>query len=672
MKKLLIGVVAVVLLIVVVLAAAPFFIPVETFKEQITARARDATGRELTIGGELSLSLLPRFELRAEDVAFANPPGASQADMATLKELVLRLQVLPLLALDVKIDSFVLVEPRIHLEIDESGRPNWQFDTIPAANAEAKAEMPEADRPDTGAGKGLGLTELSLGDVRLENGAITYRDAGSGQAIEVSAIDMTVSLPDLASPFAAEGSLVWNGEQVTLSAEGDNPRRLMAGEATPVALSVGSEPVDLSFTGQITLAKTAALEGEAGLDVPSIRALAAWTGNPIVAAGTGLGPLKIQGQIKAAGPKIAFADARIALDEMNATGDLSVDSGGAKPHVKGRLEIDLLDLNPYLPPPSEEQAAKTAKKDEKARKAGPGDWSDEPIDLSGLKAANVDFDLTVGGIRVQNVKVGRSALAVSLEDGLMVTELKELKLYDGDGNGKLTLDGRGKIPAVRKSFAMAGISVRPLLSDVAGFDRLEGTGQLEFSGSTSGVSERAMIEALDGKGAVKFVDGAIQGVNLAAMVRNVKAAFAPGGARDAQKTDFAELSGSFRIDKGILSNDDLRLLNPLLRLSGAGTSDLPRRTVNYRVTPKVVGTLEGQGGAAEAKGIAVPVIVTGPWHDLEYRPDLAGLIEDAAKDPAKALEDAKETLKGLRKPPEEGGEASAPDADELMKKLFGD
>ncbi len=663
MKKLLIGVLVVLLLIVVVLAAAPFFIPVETYKEQITARARDATGRELTIGGELSLSLLPRFELRAEDVAFANPPGASQADMATLKELVLRLQILPLLALDVKVDSFVLVEPRIHLEIDKAGRPNWQFDAAPAAKAAAKADEPKDD-----ARKSLGLTDLSLGDVRLENGLITYRDARSGQAMEVSAIDMTVSLPDLASPVAANGSLVWNGEQVTLSVEGDNPHRLMAGEATPVVLSVNSNAIDLSFTGRVTLAKTAALEGKAGLNVPSIRALAAWTGNPIEATGTGLGPLKIEGEIRGTGQKIAFADARIALDDMMATGDLTVDASHAKPQVKGRLDIDLLDLNPYLPTSSEEKAAR---KDEKAKKVGPGDWSNEPIDLSGLQAANVDFDLTVGGIRIQDIKVGRSALGISLKDGLMVADLKELKLYEGEGSGKLTLDGRGKVPAVQKSFTMAGMSAKPLLSDAAKFDRLEGTGQLEFSISTRGGSERAMVEALNGRGAVKFVDGSIKGINLAAMVRNVKAAFAPGGAGGAQKTDFAELSGTFRIDKGILTNSDLKLLNPLLRLSGAGTSDLPKRTVDYRVEPKLVGTLEGQGGAVEAKGIAVPVIIEGPWHDLRYRPDLAGLVGDVAKDPAKALEDAKETLRSLSKPPEEGGEAAAPEPSEVLKKMFG-
>ena len=60
-------------------------------------------------------------------------------------------------------------------------------------------------------------------------------------------------------------------------------------------------------------------------------------------------------------------------------------------------------------------------------------------------------------------------------------------------------------------------------------------------------------------------------------------------------------------------------------MTGAGTVDLPQRTVNYRVTPNVAGVL------------AVPVDVTGPWDNLSYRPDLAGIAKGLAEDPGKAL-----------------------------------
>ena len=136
MKKVLIALATLVVLIVVALLAAPFFIPVETYKTQIAQAAKDATGRELTIKGDMRLSLLPRLELEAEDVSFANVPGAAQADMVRLKKLLVQLQVLPLISGEVRIDSFVLVEPVIHLEIDKDGRPNWQFAEAGAAPAE--------------------------------------------------------------------------------------------------------------------------------------------------------------------------------------------------------------------------------------------------------------------------------------------------------------------------------------------------------------------------------------------------------------------------------------------------------------------------------------------------------------------------------------------------------
>jgi AsmA protein len=684
MKKLLIGLVALVVLAVVVLVAAPFFIPVDTYKDQIAERTREATGRELEIRGDFALSLLPRFELVAEDVVFANAPGATEPEMATLKSLLVQLQVWPLLSGEIKVDSFVLIEPVIHLEVDGDGRANWDF----GKKHEPRAETAEREAPEDS-----DLAQISLGDVRLENGLVTYRDARSGQAIEISNINMTLSLPDVDGPVSAEGSLAWNGETVTLTVESGSLRGLMEGATTPLGLDLKSKPIALGYRGSVTKGEPGRIEGDIRLTVPSIRALAAWTGNPIEAGGSGLGPLEIAGKVSAVGPSYAFTGATIALDEMNATGDLSADLGGAKPVVKGRLEVDRIDLNAYLPP----EMAGEAKAADAAPESGDAaaGWSEEPLDLSGLKAANVDFDLTVGAIQVQELKIGRSTVAVSLKDGLLVVDLSEFNLYGGSGSGRLSLDGRGEVPAVAKAFAIQGVQAQPLLSDAAGFDRLEGTGQFDISISAKGRSQKAMVEALNGKGAVKFTDGAIKGINLAAMARNVGSAFLDTSARETQKTDFAELSGTFRITKGILRNDDLLLLNPLLRLTGKGSADMPQRTVNYRIEPKVVGTLEGQGGAGDVGGVTVPVIVEGPWHDLQYRPDLAGMITGVVKDPAKALEGVKGTveqlkegaggglgqiLEGVTKQPAEGGEQEGgesggggllSDPGTTLKKLFG-
>lgn len=703
MKRLFLAVGALVVLVLIAAVVVPFLVPAEVYKEKIVQATREATGRELSLNGEIKFSILPRLELQAEDVAFANAPGAATPQMAALEELILRLQVWPLLSGQVKVDSFVLVRPIINLEIDKNGRPNWAFETAggaPSAPATGTQTTGEQSTGTQSAGAPT-LPEISLGDVRLEDGLVTFRDARGGEAVEISDIQMKLSLPDLDSPARAEGSLVWNEEKLDLSFETATLRGLLGGQTTPIGLSLNSKPVNLGYDGKVTNGAPPKIEGEIDLDVPSIRELAAWTGNPLDVPGEGLGPLKIKGTIAATDKVFAFNRATIALDAINATGDLTADIRGQRPSLKGSLDVDAIDLNTYLPPEEDDDGGAAASGGTGAQTgtstggpapattAGPQEWSDEPLALDGLKAANVDFALSVGAIKVREIDVGPSAVVVLLKDGLLNLDLEKLVLYGGSGHGKVSLDARGAVPSVTESFVMEGIQAEPLLRDAAGFDRLSGTGRMEFALTAKGRSQKEMVSALDGKGAIKFANGAIKGINLAAMARNVQSAFLNTGAEKEQQTDFAELSGTFTITKGLLRNDDLIMLNPLVRLSGSGTSDLPKRTVNYRLEPKVVASLEGQGGDASAKGLTVPVIVEGPWHNLSYRPDLAGMAKDLMKDPGKALEGAKDTLKqlkdeggglegvlkGIVKPSADGsqeGGGALPDAKKVLKGLFGD
>ena len=101
-------------------------------------------------------------------------------------------------------------------------------------------------------------------------------------------------------------------------------------------------------------------------------------------------------------------------------------------------------------------------------------------------------------------------------------------------------------------------------------DRIEGTLNANMNVAMRGASQRAMISALGGNGKILFADGAIRGINIAAMVRNAASAFLDSSARENQKTDFAELSGTFNIVRGVLTNNDLALLSPLLRVGGKG------------------------------------------------------------------------------------------------------
>lgn len=643
MKKILIGLAAVLIVVSAAVVIVPMLIPLETYKEQIRAQVREATGRDLTIAGDIGLSLFPNVQVELGDVAFSNVEGASRANMATIESLRLDVPLLPLVSGELRVDEFVLVKPDIHLEVDEQGRPNWVFGDAPAAAPDARpATAPGA--PGRGAGR---LDSVRLGDIRIEGGRVTYVDRAAGTSETIDAIDLNLQLPDIDSRLQAQGSLTWNREPIRVDIGLARPRVMLEGGESAFELAVKAAPATFDFRGTLTMDDGPAVVGTIDLDVPSVRRLASWAGNPIEVEGDILGPFGVKGEVTAGGTAVALRQAEIRFDAIEAVGSFQADTGGAVPHLTGELAVDRLDLNPYLGG----EAATSAPTDRPAARAEPAadrGWSAEPIDMSGLNAANVDFDLTVGSMRVQEIEIGESMLRVRLNGGRLDAELTRLALYEGAGTGSLAVDASGQVPTVASRFDLSGLAAEPLLVAAAGFERLEGTGALAFEVTTRGASQKAMVEALGGKGAFSFTDGAVKGINLAAMVRNVQSAFLDPGAREAQKTDFSELSGTFTIDKGVVTNRDTALMAPLLRLAGAGTVDMPARTLDYRIEPKAAATIEGQGGREDVAGILVPVIVQGPWDDLSYRPDLAALIQ---QDPRATVEGARRAVDQLR----EGG-----------------
>ena len=676
MKKTLIALGAVVVVVIAAALIVPTLIPLESYKEEITARVRDATGRELTLAGDIRLSLIPSVELEVEEVSFSNATGAAEPQMATLSSLLLKLEILPLLVGSVEIDSFVLVDPVINLEIGADGRANWEFDV--AADAPDVAEAEPVGEAPGGAeeSEAPAISEISLGDVRIENGLVTFRDA-KGAEVRISDIDMRLELESLDSPFEAEGGLVYNGERLEIEAVVDTPARLMAQERARVEVALASNPVNLAFEGAVTLGDVLAATGAVTLKVPSVRGLAEWAGAPIALEGSGLGPLEIEGKVAVEGAAYTFSDASVAFDEIKGTGGVTIDLGGKRPRIEAMLDVDRLDVNPYLPPEKEDAAG--AGTGEGASEGGkePADWSDEKINFSPLKLVDADLAFSAGAFLFRKIKIGRSVVTVRLKGGDLVVDLTEMELYGGAGKMTVRINASKTVPVLEKSIHFTGVNVEPLLRDAADFDRLSGTGEIELTVTGKGRTEREFVSSLAGKGRVMFLDGAIKGINLAAMARNVTTAFTAGG--DAEKTDFAELSGTVVIKKGVVKNKDLKMLAPLVRLAGAGKVNLPKRRLKYRFEPKLVADSEGQGGAADVAGLMVPVIAEGPWHDISYRPDLKGLVEEGLKDPSAvvdAIEGAKDApediIKGLLGDGSgEDGGSGGEEVLEGLKSLFG-
>lgn len=661
MKKILIGIGAVLVLLIAAVLIVPMFIPVEVYKAEIVKGIEEATGRKARIDGDFSLALLPRAEFIAGKVSLANAPGGKAENLVSLDRLTVKVAVFPLLSGNLEIDALVVEKPIISLEVDKSGRPNWQFETM-------QAGVKAPTTPSEPGGAGASLSGISLGDVRLVDGLLTYADMTSGASHRLEGINLKLALASLDSPLKADGSVVWNKEEVKLTSTLAKPNAALAGGTTAVEISLKANPIALGFKGNVTGGPAPAVKGRIDLDVPSVRRLAAWAGSPLDAPGTGLGPLKIAGDIDMKGQVVAFRNAKFGLDEITGEGELSFDGRRTKPFVKASLKLGALNLNPYLPPESAGES-----KPASGAASGPSDWSDDPIDLSALNAANAELDLAVGGLLVRKIKIGESVLKVTLRDGTLVTDLTKMALYDGIGKAKVTARAGKAANAVSLETSLAGFQANPFMQDAMAIDRIEGKADATASVTTRGRTQRELISAMAGNGKVSFRDGAIKGINLGAMVRNIRSAFLDSGASETQKTDFSEMGGTFQIRQGIVTNNDLLLLSPLLRLTGKGTVDMPQRRIDYRVVPKVVASTTGQGAAAGARGVAVPVIIKGPWHNISYQPDMSAVLEGVVKAPGEALDSVKDLVPGMGgsgSGKEEGSSPSSSPLDQL-KGLFG-
>lgn len=612
-------------LVVLVILVLPSLVPIDRVKTLAAEQIEAATGRKLTLAGPVSLHVFPDLALRAEDVSLSNAPGGRAEHLAAIKRLDVALQLLPLLSGSVAIDRVSLIDPRINLEIDAKGNPNWRFTPNKAPGESASPKPADTKPAEAPPGASGGAPAVAIAALHIENGVVSYVDLrpGGGKA-ELAPIDLDLSLP-AGGALDAKGKLGWKGETVALTLSAKQASALMGGGGSPVALTVASNPLNVAFDGAITGQTPLAANGKLDIKAASVSRLRDWLGSP---GEPPLGALALTGKVAYDGRTARVDDAVVSLEQSTAKGNLALELPGARPKISGKVAVDRIDASPFLSAkgaaggqPGSAAAAKPAPAPTPAH-AG---WSEAPIDLSALSSADADLDMTVGHLKLRDLELSDAALKLELIAGRLDSTLAHLGLYKGTGKGRLQVDSAAKPPRVSLSTELSKIDAQPLLVAALGTDRLSGTGDMMLAIETSGASEKAMVEALSGHGGLALKDGTINGLDLVAMVQNAANAFLEArGGSGGPSTRFASLAASFTVDRGIARNQDLHLDAPLLQLTGAGSIDLPRRQISYRIVPRAASGIIG-------KGIAVPVVIDGPLDAPSYRPDLANAVTQGAE-----------------------------------------
>jgi AsmA protein len=621
-------------LVVVLGLGALVAVPTERVAALVADRLSAATGREVTMTGELRPTLFPSLGVRVGDVRIGNPDWVDDGPMIAAERLDVSVEWAPLLRGEVRLDRAEFVSPRITLVRAADGRVSWDFGDAGAPDADAAAPVSDAS-----GGPASGPFLIGFDRAAISGGEVRWIDQTTGRTITVTGLEAVLSLPTANSRATVEASADVDGRnlQVEMSVEGVAP--LLSGQVRPLTAQLAWTGGQASFDGVLSLSP--ALDGTIDLDATDLSPLLALAGAtmPDLPQGAGRDRIAAGGHVTLTDAgSVHLRDGTLSLDDNDLLLALDMQPGEERPTLRGTVSGGTVTLG---------SGAGAAASGAGGTGTGQsGGWSTDPIDVSGLFAADAELALRLGGVRLDTAQLGAVEVNATLNTGRVVFEIGRIDAYGGRLAGQFVVNGRGGL-SVGGDMILTEVELAPLLADITGYDRLEGTGNASLQFLGVGNDLATIMSGLQGQGDFAFGAGAILGFDLAGMIRNFDTSFRGEGAR----TVYDSVTANFTIENGVLRNDDLLLDASWGSVEGTGSVNLGARRVDYRVIPGVMRDESGE------TGISVPILITGPWSDLAFRPDLEFLAEQefleqrdrlAAEAEARLAEEQDRLEEGLR------------------------
>jgi AsmA protein len=381
------------------------------------------------------------------------------------------------------------------------------------------------------------------------------------------------------------------------------------------------------------------------------------------------------------GPSSVMAkDLILTLDETTAKGHVGVENLD-KPSYQAALKVDAIDVDRYLPP-----AGKGGEAEPAAETKKPGEQAEAGLPLDALRELDCDAVLDVGRLQVKKLTFTEVHVEVHAKDGVVKIKPAKLSGYGGALASGLVLDVRDKTPKANLDASLAGLRLKPMLTDLTGQAKAQGVVNLGANLATQGMETEELLRHLNGKANFKMKNGKIADFNPVRILRNAVAVVRGGSKTGSAPSDMADVSGSARFKNGVAYNKDLKARSPLFRGAGQGAVDLAGKTIDYVLETSLVASVEGQGGAdvSELIGVTVPIRIQGNLADPGVGVDMEQLarilvtsgvnnVEDLVKGVGEGLKGLGDQLRGGQ--PQESGDKKDSDSkkfrpQDLIKGLF--
>jgi AsmA protein len=555
------------------------------YRAHLERMVEQRTGRQLSLSGDLKLSIFPWIALETGPASLGEAPGFGTEPFVSIQEARLGVRLLPLLRGQIEAGKVRLVGARVRLMTDEQGRENWADLTRPQAEETPAEKTAGPTRLPTIAGleiKDAGVTienarektRQVVRDFNLETGALR-----SGEPFEVTA-DFVLDRPaqlsvkvHLASTVTAD--LERNAHQLTkpeidliLFGQG-YPREGVPVEirASIMQADIGQERYRLDgFTLAMTwkgdgfpaagvpvslkaqaldadlAAQTLALTGLA-MDVAGAHLTGELRGTRILDAPTIKGPLQLapiaprewlpklgvavpQTADAAVLQQLSFAS-NVALTKTSAElGDivLKLDDTTAKGMLAvADFDSQALRFDLNVDRINADRYLPPAPQGEGPAAKGGEKSPPAQIPVDALRKLNARGDLRVEEAIFAGLKFTMLRLGVNARDGKVRFSPSEAAMYGGQYRGDIGIDATGNTARVSLDEHISGVDFAPLFKDLFQTSRVSGKGSANLEVTGSGRATDELMKTLDGTVDFKVADGALEGADLWYEIRRARA-----------------------------------------------------------------------------------------------------------------------------------------------------
>ncbi|MCZ6876292.1 MAG: AsmA family protein [bacterium] len=520
--------------------------------------AKHATGRDLILAGDIALKLGMTPTLRVETVRFQNATWSTHPNLLEVKRLEVQIGLISLLRGILDIKRLVLIEPSILIELDPQGRSNLAFEK-PQDSQLVKTQ----------------LAAISVNDVQIENGTLTFIDGPSDRTYVVGLDRLSATTAGINQALRVELQGTYRQQRFTTSGTlGPLISLIKRNNAWPIQLRTEISGLTLRLDGAIQ--DPLAMRGvklNLTAEAKDLKRLDALIEKPLPLQG----PFRFSGQIVDSAPKtFQVNNATLVLGTHTLNGSLTVELVKPRPVLTANLSSAKLDLRPFIT-----KARRTGRKKEKVFPA-------QPLPIKLLQAIEASIKMQIGQLFLPRLVLNNLSFDARITDGRLTIKPIHAVLGGGTLDGHLSLRPTNHAATLTVVMQITRFDLGRMLKELDITDQVEGLLDADIDIKGHGASLAAIMSKLDGSTNIVMGKGQLDnryigllGSDLSAGLLRLINPFKD----DKDNTQINCVVSRFNIRDGIAESTALVFDTNNMSVIGAGTIDLKTERLNLSLKP---------------------------------------------------------------------------------------